>query len=263
MQRKQREAEAVVLTQFFLRYPTEVLCSLVARYKPDLIHMGKIFQGDFYRPNIPLEDYAAVSISSLAGAAKNFDPTQGTSFFTYLFAYAKKECKKFAFDNGTFLRVFRSRSPKNANKGDKEQDKIPAVYATPLEDLSDNELIYTADANENPQREREKEEAQKTVQALRQFLNELLKGYELQENQNRLSVPQKRAALVLEYIDFFLKHADDPGMGRTMKTAFLASKKKKCRETLDKAIDYVIKQFSLYSKTQSTNKLANLQQTKE
>lgn len=260
-QNDQRQSEAVLLAKNYQKYPREVAAALVARYRPDAKSWAARFRKEYrkWRPSIPARDYEAIASACIQIAAKNYDSGKGASFKTYWEHYVKWECYHYAKENGDYLKVFEQR--KCRDDLDEEKATNTAVYAIPWDELTDGDLIDIV--NDNPRREREKKTVRRVVQQLRQFLNELLKGYRLQENQNRLTVPQKRAALVLEYIDFFLKHADDPGMGRTMKTAFLASKKKKCRETLDKAIDYVIKQFSLYSKTQSTNKPANLKQTKE
>ena len=63
---KQREPETAILTNFFQRYPTEVLATLAAWYRPVLKQWASKFRSEFYRPDIPLRDYEAVAISSLA-----------------------------------------------------------------------------------------------------------------------------------------------------------------------------------------------------
>lgn len=240
----QRQLEAVLLAKNYQKYPREVVAALAARYRPDLKRWAAYFR--YRRPSIPARDYEAVALGSIPSAARTYDSSKGACFGTHLYNWAKWACLRYANENGDYLKVFGPR--KRRDDQDEEKDKIPAVFAIPWDDLTDRDLAYAAETDENPRREREQKEARKTIQQFREFLNELLEVRGLQENQNRLTVPQKRAALALEYMSFFLEHADDPSMGRFMKKDFCASKGKKGRETLDNALDYVLNQFSRNSK---------------
>lgn len=115
---KQRETETAILTNFFQRYPTEVLATLAAWYRPVLKQWASKFRSEFYRPDIPLRDYEAVAISSLADAAKNFDSTANTRFSTYLYAYARNECQRLAYNTSNNFRVFKPCKKKNREATD-------------------------------------------------------------------------------------------------------------------------------------------------
>lgn len=243
-----RQSEAVLLTKNFQKYPREVVASLAARYRPELKRWAASCRRKYcgWRPRIPARDYEAVALDSIRAAAKNYDSSKGACFKTFLGYFVRWDCFHYAKENGDLLKVYELR--RRRVDQDEEEAESTVVYAIPWDDLTDSDHMQAADADENLRRDPEKKEARRAIQEFREFLNELLEGRGLQENKKRLTVPQKRAALVLEYVDFFLEHADDPSMSRFMKTAFLASKGKRGQETLNNALDYVHSQFARNAK---------------